>query len=241
MKFLSALFCFSLFLFHSFGFAQSQETPSDRVDIFISPYPYGHGDLSDFFRGVIFSEKETRPCRPVPVDSVKLGKIPGLQRIFKGGEEISQNSLHTSVNISEPGGWMAFGLSILNHNEDYDLTVELMSLSAQSVGEDEVLNHGRTVAGGYCGLPFVYFVPAGKSLTYKPLSDNPLENLTVYIGGFPVSRRSNSLSVTVPGYQMDLTLLGRFVSESDIQPFLKRIRFHGQSVSFTTPQNESGN
>ena len=173
-------------------------------------------------------------------------------------------------------GWVKFGLYISNgrnfsnsaNRKEHLLLVitDLFVTASARVGE-RVETFAGNVGSDYCAsegqlrLDFLYLVPGGKAVKYRPDSNNPLENLTIYLSGFPVidnrqqaeavpgaedgagggagaaAAGNNSLVgnciIYVPRYRVRLTLSGYFMTSSGtkVQNFNHRTVFHTTSLN----------
>lgn len=181
-------------------------------------------------------------CRSfVPADWEALKEVPGIEPFINWYE-----SKHTSTDVVSSGhtfvsgSWLKFAFAIVRNanweeGQYYTLMVDHLIFVVRAEEEGQVFNHAKILKAGYCGLPFLYVLPPEKTyIRYEPRFNNPLENLALYIDGFPVidsiedSGFSESESVTsVPIYEVELTLTGRFISEEGktIAPFIKHVNF----------------
>ena len=111
----------------------------------------------------------------------------------EGGGPAGRSSEPVMVSVSD--NWLRLGLSILNANKgtggSFWLVVEDMTFQA-------VTSDGRSHSGSLqesCGAPFLYLVPPGMNVLWRPHSrTSHLENLTLYLSGFPIDDRSGELS-----------------------------------------------
>lgn len=167
----------------------------------------------------------------------------------EGQEGNQRQNSDEPVNVGVEGGWIQFGLSIQNPNlgvgKNYPLVINRLEFywngncRREGLAEDCVGSH--TISSGYCGLPFIYLVPSGQQVDYKPLSENPLHNLVLYVPGFQIldssalSKENNRLpggaSLIFPQYRVELILVGNFLLEdgTEIEPFVKRTEFYTTS------------
>ena len=215
---------------------------SSKVKIIPSYYPAHEqtGGLT-LFGESMFSDQEV-DCRVTSFDSQTIQQIPDWEDIV-GLSEVATGPVKTSVS----GAWMRFGLIVGNKWEkevtNYTVVIDHLTLMARGKHDQQVFNHVRTLRSGYCGMPFLYVVPPGNTVDYRPLSDDPMENLTLYLDGIPVveSIERNQPIKIIPEYEMEFTLMGWFISEdgSLVQPFFKRLGLHTPSLSFVRT-NESG-
>lgn len=204
---------------------------SDKVKFHFSVLLDSDGKLSLFYGKPSSvpeqsSEMEVR-CRPNSPDMQSILAEPALAPLsFLYGESTSVFSGNT---VSVSGNWLKLGLQIENKTKDWILVIEDIVLFAEAEHEGEVFHYRQDLSRGYCGLPFLYVVPDGISLHYDPFSDNPLENLTLYIDGFPSIDGTSGAGSTVPEYKMDLVIFGRFISIRDdkkpsVEVFLKKLK-----------------
>ena len=190
----------------------------------------------------MFSEREV-DCRVASFDSKTIQQIPGWEDIV-GLNETAVDPVKTLVS----GAWMRFGLIVGNNNVgengNYTVVIDHLTLMARGKHSQNVFNHVRPLRSGYCGMPFLYVVPPGNTVDYRPLSDNPMENLTLYLDGIPVmeSIESNQPIKIIPEYKMEFTLMGWFVSEdgSSVEPFFKRFGLSTPSLSFVRTSESGG-
>ena len=164
----------------------------------------------------------------------------------EGGDPQERISRREPVNVTVTGAWMKFGLLIDNKNtgvgRNHTLVVEQLEYFVDGQCERDGQPPCKIIGAiepGYCGLPFLYLVPSGKKVEYKPLSNDPLHNLTIYLSNLPViDRTQQSLEgkdTSLPGgaffilpqYKVTLVLTGSFLLEDGtvFEFFLKRIRF----------------
>ena len=224
------------------------EELSCKVKIIPSYYPALSHEQSGsitLFGESMFSEKEV-DCRMASMnkDWYFNQAIPGLRHIATGGD--FSESVTGPVKTSVSGAWMRFGLVLGNNNVGegaHTLIIDYITLTARGKYESQVFNHVQTLGPGYCDAPFLYVVSPGNTLDYRPFSDNPQENLTLYLDGIPylVSSASGSPERIIPAQEMELTLLGRFISEdgSKVKLFFKRIGLRTPLLHFVKT-NEPG-
>ena len=169
------------------------------------------------------------------------------------GEDQGGNQRQNSdepIDIGVEGGWIQLGLHLKNPNlgvgKNYPLVINRLEFywnancRREGLTEDCVGSH--TISSDYCGLPWIYLVPSGTQVDYKPLSENPLHNLVLYVPGFEIldssslSEQDNRLpggaSLIFPQYRVELILVGHFLLKdgTEIEPFVKRTYF------YTTPR-----
>ena len=227
---------------------------SGRVIVYI--LPYGEGDVIQTQKPRLnySPQEEEVPCRKEQPNIRSIREIEDLEVIAKlllgDSEEDEDQDGNQRQNSDEPvevtvnGGWIQLGLLIDNKNSgvgrNYTLVIDQLQFhwdgNCEREGQGECKG-SDTISSGYCDLPFLYLVPSGLKVDYKPLSDNPLHNLVLYVDGFEVldsssvSAEDNELPGGAfriyPQYKVELTLTGRFLLEDGktIEPFIKRVRF----------------
>ena len=243
----------------SIGGGANQSLLSSRVRVYVNPS--GEGDRVKFNKPTIFISESREICRSAPL-SIRDIRVElegsGIEEdfldIFVG--ELPEQAESREEEKIEPvrkatgRRWLKFGLTIANHNgsdshprDNYFLVIENISFTAEAVStyKKEKLTYNGSIDGD-CGssFPFLYFVPPGKQVNYKPLSLNPLDNLTLFISGFPIIEPSDSQEgknkgpsrTVIPNYTVRLNFYGYFMTKSGtrIATFEKRgIRFRTQS------------
>ena len=148
-----------------------------------------------------------------------------------------------SVSVSR--NWLKLGLIIENKNvekgKNYTLLIDHITFSTQREFKGQIFNYAKTIPPDYCGLPFLYLVQPGPTLRYEPFSENPLENLTLYVDNFPFIDNSNETSsaaegvpkIIIPDYEMYLTLRGQFILEgTPPKPFIKYMKVSTSQAFF---------
>ena len=212
--------------------------------------------------------------------SVKL-EDKFLDELFKVGEESGNAASSTSkaTLLEVEDNWLKFGLVIYNANRgtkkvnnkeqsrNFFLVIDSITYNATAVYEKQAFSHAGNIDPGYCDSsaeggeapPFLYFIPPNKRVDYKPLSNNPLENLILFISGFPIIDRSSQPSFSqqqriqsasgqgggssqqefyssrkirvIPKYTVELTLRGYFITKSgeQVAGFTKRVRLYTKS------------
>ena len=107
------------------------------------------------------------------------------------GNASSETSSNEPIYTSLEGVYTEFGLHILNRSK-YILLIHEIQWEAVPNRNDLSIHHGDFDASSYCSggetPPWVYFVPpAGGSgdlgIKWEPGSENPFNNLTLYIDG----------------------------------------------------------
>ena len=242
---------FSGILLMAFGaMAQSADLETDlssKVKVIPSYYPapsYEQIGGLTLFGESMFSEKEV-DCRVASLGTNALQQIPGLEHITSvtSVSRLFSGTSTSPVKTSVSGAWMRFGLVLGNNNVGATLVVDHVTLTTRGTYNSQIFNHVQTLGPGYCDAPFLYVVSPGNTLDYRPFSDNPLENLTLYLDGIPVvdSSESDLPMRVIPKQRVELTLLGWFVSRegSSVAPFSKRIHFRTPPLRFIKT-NESG-
>ena len=228
-------------------------------NVLVIPLPYGRGDVIQPRRPrVTYSlQEETVPCRreypnlrsirdKTDLDVIANILLEDLIQEEEARDPQQRAERREPVNVSVSGGWIKMGLLIDNKNtgvgRNYTLLVERLEYSADGQCEKEGLPPCKThdtITSGYCVLPFLYLVPSGKRVDYKPLSNDPLHNLTIYLDGLKVVDRTRleeregedplpgGVSLILPKYKITMTLMGSFLLEdgTTVEPFLKTIRF----------------
>ena len=216
-----AVFCFLLLAPASCQLYSGQTSSTLSAKVTVVSLPYGAGDSIRPSSPVVFLSGGALPCRPEPVDVSKVrqsleSKIsssgsgdrlaPGVfEDLFGDVEEDGEVDLADGQRdpvIKDVGeNWLKLGLYIGNGNQgvgkNFWLIVENISFRAVARHRGFICIHQGNLDSGQCedGVPFLYVVPPGLSVTYKPKSRNhPLENLTLYIEGFPIVDRSQEFS-----------------------------------------------
>ena len=253
---------------------------SSSVTVWVNPW----GEGEELRRGtpIVHLDPSVEICRPRAY-SVKdlrenleegesLLSEEGLDKFLGEPEEQDLNPENLrersqNIKISLSSGWTRIGLKIANQSR-FHLVITSVSWRAAGRYKGETYEAQGALTAGYCSgsetLPFLYFVPPGRSIEYLPLAkDRPLENLSLYFTGFPAVDRSGDPSIRVaqalnqgtaqspvqvlnpseaiiaiPNYQGDLTLRGYFMNEDGIRVssgFAKRQSFNTTS-DFTVYQ-----
>ena len=197
-----------------------------------------------------------------------------LEELFRGREEPESTVSSASnepVRLEVGENWLKFGLVIANHNtgkndegesRNFFLIIESISYNAFARYQGQDFSHSGSITSGYCDSnaeggeipPFLYLVTPGDQVNYKPSSKNPLENLTIYISGFPIVDRSSQPSSSlqqriqgggnlqefyrprdikvIPKYEVELTLVGYFINRLGKEPigFERRFSFYSTSL-----------
>ena len=205
---------------------------SAQVDLHISPYERGSGGASLL---APLSDSEAA-CRPLPPQETTVQKsfehdrIPALEALLSSYKQ-PDSSL---VPVEEGRRFIRFGFVIYNKNSNHSLLIDRLTVLAEGESEGRIYQNARILDPGYCGLPFLYFLPPKGYLRYKPFSDNPRENLTLVLDGFPVVKffdtAENLTKIKTPSYNLELILTGRFISQAaagvlEEKPFFKRLGF----------------
>ena len=228
-------------------------------NVLVLPLPYGKGDVIQPGRPrLTYSlQQETVPCRreypnlrsirdKEDLDVIADLLLEDLIQEEAATDPQQRAARREPVNVPVSGGWIKLGLLIDNKNagpgRNYTLLVERLEYSADGQCEREGLEPCKsygTIASGYCILPFLYLVPSAKRVDYKPLSNDPLHNMTIYLDNLPVIDRTRpqdgegkdplpgGASLILPQYKITMVLTGSFLlgDGTVIEPFLKRIRF----------------
>ena len=183
-----------------------------------------------------------------------------LDELFRVGEEsgsTTSSASNKAVYLDVGDNWLKFGLVIANHNtgtevvnnkktsKNFFLIIDSIKYNAKARYGKQEFSHAGNINPGYCDTnaeggetpSFLYLVTPGTQVNYRPLSRNPLENLTIYISGFPIIDRSSQPSFSqqqgiqgggvnlqgfysqgdirkIPEYSVELTLLGYFITKS---------------------------
>ena len=108
-----------------------------------------------------------------------------------GGGGISEEARQRSQPVTHSVGenWIKLGIRITNGNEQFYLIVTDITFTATATYKGQTLPpHTASIPAGYCETPgFIYFVPPGQRIDYKPYSKGDyLHNLTLYVAGFPI-------------------------------------------------------
>ena len=213
---------------------------SSKVTVYLSSGPDSGGNL---FSGLADSSKRAEGkeliCRSFSAVSLPEESIPGRETIIKwtGLSEWMDKGAEGPVKTSVSGIYIHFGLVIINGNSEETLVIDTVSINGRGAYNGQTFNYSKSLNAGYCGLPFFYVVAPGEDLSYHPLSENFLENLTLYMDGFPVvdSTREEEPQIVIPEYDIELTLMGWFVSEEredQSKPFFKRLGFKTKAGRF---------
>ena len=202
--------------FYTLAVAQATtESLSSKVSLNLGPY---RGE-EPLFGGEPSGESK-EACRPSASNFATFQGTPAEKIIENLYPDAKDSFDESNTTISLSGQWMTFGLVIDNSNADGSyLIIDHLVFMVQSNDEKQVLNHVKVIKPGYCGLPFLYIIPPDTIQPYRITSHNPLKNLTLYVDNFPVIDPSE----TPPQYKMNVTLMGRFISENGEikEPFYK--------------------
>lgn len=240
------LFSFCVLFFTSCQLG-SDNTAVYNSNVRVLVAPFGSGDTVQSSRPIIFPNGGRKACRQRPfrssdmrtflrglgVDKDHLDVLFNEEDTESEAERVPQTVVLTDV----ADNWLKFGLLIANHNTKVFLVVESLHFTAEGKIRGEQFLHSGNVDHGYCSgehgdvAPFLYLVPPGKQAAYRPLSDNPFENLTIYLDGFPIIDRTeepsrefqreigvtgvtgnfSSAIIEVPIYTVEITLSGYFM------------------------------
>ena len=234
---------------------ECKKTGSLEGNVAILILPYGKGSvLQPRKPRLAYSpEGEEVPCRPERPDLEDIRDVEALKVIAKlllGDEEEidsegnQREGRDEPVNVSVSGGWIKLGLLISNNNtgpsRNHTLRINRIEIhgngNCEQEGQPSCVFH-RTITSGYCELPFLYLVPPCSSVEYRPLDNDPLHNLSLYVDNIPIidastlPERENKLpggvTLILPRYKVEVLLIGDFLlaDGTAIQPFRKRIRF----------------
>ena len=232
----------------------SGEVLSSNIEIYPSPnvHPHKKGQVtvSGFFHRPTGNADTTQklPCRPAaPNQDTTLQILDWIESQI--GHSLDTSSIQDvspdeppSVSVSR--NWLKLGLLIINKNvekdKNYTLLIDHITFSAQREFKGQIFNYAKTIRPDYCGLPFLYLVQPGPILDYKPFSENPLENLTLYVDNFPFIDNSNEASsaegvpkIIIPEYEILFTLRGQFILEGTPPiPFITRRQFSTSQALF---------
>ena len=181
---------------------------SSRVQVYVSPF--GRGDVLRPSRPILFlgkgEENEMLPCRPRKPDfnniRENLNEFGLDNEIFRDLYNLSDDEEETAEGDDDDrpryedveGNWLKLGLAIGNTNTGVDnnpfLVVEQLIFVARARIGDREFSNVQTISSGYCETPVLYVVPPARRINYEPHSNNPLQNLTIYVGGFPIIDRT---------------------------------------------------
>ena len=256
------------------GCAAGSGANSANVEVIVNPY--GAGDSFRRAVPIVTIPPAEKTCRPKSYSAQELrdnlsgsGLLSdeGVNRFF--GEPVAEETELTPeirqernkpIRESVAGGWTKIGLSIGN-NSQFFLVIDTLSWQATGYHDGQAYSSQGNLGDGYCsgsegGFPFLYFVPPQRKILYKPQNrDSPLENLTLYLSGFPVVDRSGEPSVRaaqilsqgggeaspaqavrpggqlidIPNYNVDLVLTGYFLNQDGqimTSGFSKRVSFN---------------
>ena len=226
-----------------------------NVGVFVSPFSVGDSLQSTRPR-IAYNSGGAReaPCRKTEPNLRSIRNVKDLEAIselygLKEEESSSSDSAVSSaennrdepVMVSVDGAWIELGLVIANNNKgvskNYILAIDRLEFDFTNTDcpqdTSTECSYQATVSGGYCGLPFLYLVSPGSKVDYKKFSDNPLENLVLYVDGIPVTDRTanpegeSGSALIIPKYKVRLTLLGNFYLKdgTNVEPFIKTIGF----------------
>ena len=243
LKVLPAVFISVLGLSEARVFAEEARL-SSKVNIYPSYRPDSGGNL---FSGLAEpserAEGKELICRSSSFDLPSFESTPGWKEVLN--RTLLDEYLNRGdgpVTTSVTGVYIQFGLIVINGSGE-TLVIDTVSVTGRAVYNGQIFNHSTSLNSGYCGLPFFYVAADGEALTYHPLSDNPLENLTLYMGGFPVvdSLEEGQPVIVIPGYDMELTFMGWFFSEEKAvsKPFFKRLSVKTKAKRFVKTGEES--
>ena len=247
---------FILSILGSFG-VMAQDTEPDAssldsdIEFFISSKD-NVGNLTVLYSGLMVSDSKEVECRPKQIDLEPIKRIPGweiIANLTNLDESPSEEAVTGPIKTVVSGGWLKLGFVIVNasnqlgQSEGYNLVIDHLTISAFGKHDGRVINFVKTIHSpdsNYCGLPFLYIVPPGTTVRHvtSSESDHPLENLTLYLDGFPfVESVDGDQSVAeLPKYTVRLDLMGWFISKdgSSAEPFSKRIQLYTQAQRFIT-------
>ena len=205
---------------------------SSKVTVYLSGPDSGGSLFSGLAEPSKRAEKKELICRSFSSVSPADESIPGWKTIMQwtGLHGLKDGGGDGPVKTSVSGIYLQLGLIIINGNIGETLVIDTVSVNGQGTYNGRIFNYSASLNAGYCGLPFFYVVSAGQDVSYHPLSENFLENLTLYMGGFPVvdSAEEQRAVIVIPEYDIELTLMGWFVSEEredQSKPFFQRLAF----------------
>ena len=216
---MSKFFLFFCILFYTSCQWESDSRSVLSSNIHVVVAPYGPEDKIKPSKPFILTSGGHKVCRPSPFrfrDAKNILKDAGLEQnaldlLFNIEEEGTEEVGPTrpgAVRVQVGENWLKFGLWIANRNKgknNFFLVIENIIFKATAVYRGEPLRpHSGNVDAGYCDsgsgggeiAPFLYLIPPNSKSAYSSISNNPLENLTIYIDGFPIIDRSNELSFT---------------------------------------------
>lgn len=250
---------FILSIVGSFGvMAQEAESDVNNLDeeirfLISSKDSVGNGTV--LYNGLAVSENKEVECRPYPIDLEPIKKIPGWEFIAdltNLDESLSEEDAAGPVKTFVSGGWLKLGLLIVNssnklgQSEGYNLLIDYLTISAFGIHDGRAIKHVKTIHSpefNYCGLPFLYMVPPGTVVRHMTTSSRPLENLTLYLDGFPFveSVDGDQSVVEFPKYTVGLDLRGWEISKdgSSVKPFSRRIQVYTQAQQFIRTDESS--
>ena len=255
---------FILSILGSFG-VMAQDTEPDAssldsdIEFFISSKD-NVGNLTVLYNGLMVSDSKEVECRPHPIDLEPIKRIPGweiIANLINLDESLSEEDAAGPIKTVVSGGWLKLGLVIVNasnkfgQSEGYNLVIDHLTISALGKHDGRVINFVKTIHSpdsNYCGLPFLYMVPPGTTVSHATLPkhpgfEHPLTNLTLYLDGFPfVESVDGDQSVAeLPKYTVRLDLMGWFISKdgSSVEPFSRRIQLYTQAQQFIKTDGSS--
>ncbi len=232
-----------------------RSTLESEIEVRLLTYSRGNV-VRSHGRPIIHYSGGNQICRPYPFRNsearrylsesthIKLNKT-ALDYLF--GEESEQqeqpNQELKPVVKSVGNGWLKFGLYIGNGNKgegkNVYLIIQTLEYRAKASYRGRTIQHQGTVSSADCdGPPFLYIVPPDTEVNYDSFSRHPLENLTIFLSGFPAINPDDPTRLRMPNYSVELTLLGRFIiptnNESEafemVTDFSKTIKFRTRSI-----------
>ena len=125
------------------------------------------------------------------------------------------------VRVDVGDNWLNFSLEFVNGNQgenNYFLMIKNINYNALAIYKKQVFKLSGTVGSEQCGgPPYLYLIPPARKIIYSPLSENPFENLTIFLSGFPIIDRSNQLSPSLQNRARNIEQQGQGVASVSLQ------------------------
>ena len=203
-----------------------EQGASQASSVSVIVAPYGSGDRVISQNPIVFlSGGENFTCRPKSPEEDEIREyiaeynltdavykeIFGIEKRADASNTNNANNARASASsepevVSVGEGWLKLGLFIANASTHF-LIIEDIVFTGSATHKRQRYHYSENIGSGYCGTSFLYIVPPGSKLEYRPVSKNPFHNLTIYIDGFEVIKnyeRDESQSTGLNSFQNNL-------------------------------------
>ena len=165
-------------------------------------------------RPLIFAKGSREYCRWRPFDwqfvreqfSKQGLEKEALDELFFDGAVENEETESSDVELEDKpvfievgNNWTTFGLLIQNNTDDL-LIIDTVLFQARANCGSETFTHSGEISSSYCsgerGAPFLYIVLPKHQINYTPNNSNSLNNLRLFIDGFPIIDRTGEPSTS---------------------------------------------